>query len=118
MINAPGDAVLAAVLCALAGVRIGDRVAVVGTNSQTSAALLAGCGGNRFVERDADVAVAGTAPDVAGALARLRPGGRIVALAADAGAAQRVAASAGLQLRYVEPVGRLVAWSAARPLDA
>lgn len=113
----PGDAVLTAVLAALAGVRKGDAVAGVGTSPRLEAALLAGAGGGALVEREAQVVVAGAAHDVPVALTRLAPGGRLVALAADAGAAQRVAAAAGLQLGHVERVGPLVAWSARRPLD-
>ncbi|HWG94152.1 MAG TPA: hypothetical protein VNU66_08015 [Mycobacteriales bacterium] len=102
-------------LSALAGVRRGDAVAVVGAGERTTAALLAMSGAVAPVDRGARVSVAGTAPDVAGAVARLAPGGRLVAVAADAGAARRVAAAHGLELRHVEPVGRLVAWSAVLP---
>lgn len=112
----PGDAVLTAVLSALAGVRRGDAVAGVGTSPRLEQALLAGSGTDALVDADAQVVVAGAAYDVPLALQRLAPGGRLVALAADAGAAQRVAAAAGLVLGHVEPVGRLVAWSARRPL--
>lgn len=112
------EAVLTAVLSALAGVRRGDRVAAVGTGPRTTAALLAACGSDDLVDTDARVAVAGAPHDVPLALSRLAPGGRLVALAADAGAARRVAAAAGLVLRHVEPVGRLVAWSALRSPDS
>lgn len=113
----PGDAVLTAVLSALAGVRRGDAVAGVGTSARLEAALLAGSGTDALVEGDAQVVVAGAAHDVPVALSRLAPGGRLVALAADAAAARRVAAAAGLQFGHVERLGRLVAWSARRPLD-
>lgn len=112
----PSEAVLAAVLSALAGVRRGDRVAGVGTGPLTTAALLAASGTEALVSEGARVAVAGAAYDVPAALSALAPGGRLVALAADAGGARRVAAAAGLDLRHVEPVGRMVAWSAVRPL--
>jgi hypothetical protein len=113
----PGDAVLTAVLSALAGVRTGDAVAGVGTSPRLDAALLAASGTETLVEQDARVVVAAAAHDVPVALTRLAPGGRLVALAADAAAAQRVAGAAGLQLRHVERLGDLVAWSAIRPLD-
>ncbi|MCA1710555.1 MAG: hypothetical protein LC789_02505 [Actinobacteria bacterium] len=54
--------------------------------------------------------------EVAGALRLLAPGGRLVAVAADAGAAARLAAGAGLELRHVEALSVGVAWSALRPL--
>jgi hypothetical protein len=112
----PNEVLLAAVLSALAGVRRGDAVAGVGTGPRTTAALLAASGTHRLATSDARVVVAGAAHDVPGALRLLAPGGRLVAVAADAGAARRVAAGAGLDLRHVEPVGRVVAWSALRPL--
>jgi hypothetical protein len=107
--------VLASVLSALAGARTGERVAGVGTGPRTTAALLAMSGTDALVEAGARVAVAGAAHDVPAAVARLAPGGRLVAVAADAGAARRVAARHNLELRHVEPVGRVVAWSAVRP---
>ncbi|MFP5218955.1 MAG: hypothetical protein ACLGIG_04360 [Actinomycetes bacterium] len=113
----PSEADLAAVLSALAGARFGDRVAGVGTGSRTAAALLAMSGTDELVDADARVAVAGAAHDVPLAVSRLAPGGRLVAVAADAGAARRVAAAHGLDLRHIEPVGRMVAWSAVRPVD-
>jgi hypothetical protein len=93
-------------------------VAGVGTGPCTTAALLAMSGGAELADREARVVVAGSAPDVPVAVTRLAAGGRLVALAADAGAARRVAAAHGLELRHVEPVGRLVAWSAVRPLPS
>jgi protein-L-isoaspartate O-methyltransferase len=114
--SGPSEPVLAAVLSALAGVRRGDAVAGVGTGPRTTAALLAAAGAERLATGDARVVVAGAAHDVPTALGLLAPGGRLVAVAADAGAARRVAAGAGLDLRHVEPVGRMVAWSAVRPL--
>lgn len=111
----PDEALLAAVLSALAGARRGDRVAGVGTGPRTTAALLAMSGTDELVDGDARVVVAGAAHDVPLAVSRLAPGGRLVAVAADAGAARRVAAAHGLELRHVEPVGRVVAWSALRP---
>lgn len=116
--GSPDQAALVAVLCALAGVRRGDAVTVVGGGVRLEAALLAASGTPALVEQDAQVVVAATAPDVPTALRRLAPGGRLVALAADAAAAHRVAAAGGLQVRYVEPLASGVAWSAVRPLEA
>lgn len=110
------DPVLAAVLVALAGPRTGDRVAAVGAGPVVARALLAASGTTELVEADAAVVVAGAAYEVPTALLLLAPGGRLVAVAADAAAARRVAGAAGLDLRYVEKVGARVAWSAARPL--
>lgn len=112
----PAEAVLAAVLAALAGARWGDRVAGVGTGPRTTAALLAMCGATALADGDARVVVAGSASDVPLAVGRLAPGGRLVAVAADAGAAQRVAGAYQLELRHVEPIGRGVAWVGVRPL--
>lgn len=111
------DPLTAAVLSALAGARHGFRVAVVGTGPLTTAALLAGSGSPEPVDDAADVVVAGAPYDVPAAVRRLAPGGRLVALAADAAAARRVATAAGLDLRHVEPLRARVAWSAVRPLD-
>jgi len=113
----PSERLLAAVLSALAGIRRGDAVAGVGTGPCTTAALLAMSGTDALVDGAASVAVAGAASDVPLAVSRLAPGGRLVALAADAAAARRVAADRGLDLRHVEPLGRVVAWSAVLPLS-
>ena len=109
------DTVLAAVLAALAGPRLGDRVAVVGAGPLVARALLAASGTTELVETGAAVVVAGAAYEVPTALARLAPGGRLVAVAANAAAAQRVATGAGLVLRHVQEVGGRVAWSARGP---
>jgi hypothetical protein len=109
------DPVLAAVLCSLAGARTGDRVAVVGADPTVARALLAMTSTTELVDEDAAVAVAGAAFDVPIAVSRLAPGGRLVAVAADSAAAQRVAHASGLDLRHVERVGPRVAWSAVRP---
>jgi len=111
------DEVLAAVLCSLAGVRTGDRVAEVGAGQLVGRALLAMSKTLELVDKDAAVVVAGAAYEVPTALTLLVPGGRLVAVAADAAAAQRTAAGAGLELRHVERVGTRVAWSAVRPAD-
>jgi hypothetical protein len=110
----------AAVLSALAGVRMGDAVAAVGCGRITAASLSAGCGlpllDATAGAATARVVVVGAAFDVPVGLRLLAPGGRLVAVAADRGAAERVAADAGLVLRYVEPLGDQVAWSAQRPV--
>lgn len=112
------DPVLAAVLSALAGARRGDRVSAVGAGPLVERALLAMSGTDALVDADARVVVAGAAYEVPTALTRLAEGGRLVAVAADAAAAQRVATAAGLVVRHVERVGRRVAWSAVRPAAA
>jgi hypothetical protein len=111
----------AAVLSALAGVRRGDPVAAIGCGRITEASLAAGCGlplvdAAAAADAAAKVVVVGKAFDVPGALRLLAPGGRLVAIAADKGAAERVAAGAGLSLRHVERLGAQVAWSAVRPV--
>jgi hypothetical protein len=112
---------VAAVLAALAGVRRGDAVAAVGAGRLTRACLAAGCGEPLLDEvsaadATARVVVVERAYDVAGALRLLAPGGRLVGVAADRGAAARAAGQAGLELRHVEPLGAGVAWSGVRPL--
>lgn len=108
---------LAAVLCSLAGARTGDRVAAVGAGAVVTRALLAMTGTTELVEDGAAVVIAGAAYEVPTAVRLLAPGGRLVAVAADAAAAQRVATAAGLELRHVERVGPRVAWSAVRPAE-
>ncbi|MBK5307750.1 MAG: hypothetical protein JJD92_13775 [Frankiaceae bacterium] len=115
-----GEGEQAAVLSALAGVRRGDPVAAVGCGRITVASLAAGCGVPLVDvatagDEAAKVVVVGKAFDVPGALRLLAPGGRLVAIAADRGAAERVAVGAGLVLRHVERLGGQVAWSAVRP---
>ena len=110
------DPVMAAVLCSLAGARTGDRIAVVGAGPVVVRALLAMSSTTELVEDEAAVVVAGAAYEVPTAVTKLAVGGRLVAVAADKAAAQRVAAAAGLELRHVERVGARVAWSAVRPL--
>jgi hypothetical protein len=110
----------AAVLSALAGVRKGDPVAAIGCGRITTASLAAGCGLPLVdvvaaADGSAKVVVVGKAYDVPGAIRLLAPGGRLVAIAADRGAAERVARGAGLVLRHVERLGAQVAWSAVRP---
>lgn len=109
------DPVLTAVLCSLAGARTGDRVAVVGAGPIVAKALLAMTETSDLVEGEAAVVVAGAAYEVPTAVTKLAPGGRLVAVAADPAAAQRVASASGLELRHVERVGSRVAWSAVRP---
>lgn len=107
-------------LAALAGVRKGDAVAAIGCGRIIESSLAAGCGRplvDPLVAADATakVVVVGKAFEVALALRLLAPGGRLVAVAADPGAAARVAVGAGLELRHVERLGGQVAWSAVRP---
>ena len=104
-----------AVVTALAGVRVGQAVAVLGPATLLRAALAAGTGCALADTGPVDVVVALNAPDLAGAVSRLRPGGRLVALAADLGAVERTAARHGLDLRHTVPVADRVAWSASRP---
>lgn len=109
------DPVLAAVMCSVAGARTGDRVAVVGASPFVARALLAMSDTTELVDSDAAVVIAGAAYEVPAAVTMLAPGGRLVAVAADSAAAQRVATAAGLVLRHVEQVGARVVWSAVRP---
>lgn len=106
---------LTAALCSLAGARTGDRVAVVGVDPLVVRAVLAMTSTTELVETDAAVVVAGAAYEVPTAVTKLAPGGRLVAVAADAAAAQRVATGNGLHLRHVERLGSRVVWSATRP---
>jgi hypothetical protein len=110
------DPLLAAVLCALAGVRRGDRVRTAGVPPLVAAALLSGAEAEAFADGPPDVVVAAAAFEVPGALEVLAPGGRLVAVAADPAAAARVSRAAGLVRLHVVPLGTGVAWSAVRPL--
>lgn len=121
------DRELVAVLTALAGVRAGQAVLVLGADEVLLRALRAGAGlppgppdDSRAATRGAlvDVAVAVAAHDVPAAVQSLAPGGRLVAVAADAGAAARTAALHGVALHHVAPVGRRVAWSGRTPIEA
>ena len=106
---------LTAVLVALAGVRQGQDVAVLGPGRVLRSALVAGTGRPLVEEGPADVVVVVATPDVPGGVSRLRPGGRLVAVAADDGAVTRTAARHGLQPGHSEPVAGRVAWSARLP---
>lgn len=101
-----------AVVCALAGVRRGNRVATVDVDPRTAAAVLAGAQVPGFAPDEADVVVVGAADAVAAALPLLRAGGRLVGMAADARSAEQTARAAGLQRLVVVPTTRGVAWSA------
>jgi hypothetical protein len=107
--------VLTAVLTALAGVRDGQVVVVLGDAPVLCRSLAAGVGRALCQEGPADVVVALAAYEVPSAVAMLRPGGRVVALAADNGAVERTARLHGLTLRYTEAVGGRVAWSGSLP---
>lgn len=98
--------------------RNGDAVVVLGGGPLLHRALLAGAGVEpEDPEGLARVAVVTAAYDVPTAVARLQPGGRLVALAADRAAAERTAARHGLVLRHVEPLDGRVAWSAVLPVS-
>lgn len=109
------SSVLSAVVAALAGVRDRQTVIVLGTAPVLCRALEAASGLPLAHEGPADVVVALMAPDVPGAVTMLRPGGRLVAVAADAGAVERTAERYGLVLRHTEPVGGRIAWSGSLP---
>jgi hypothetical protein len=106
---------LTAVLVALAGVRQGQDVAVVGPGRVLRQALAAGTGRELVEDGPADVVVVVLTPDVPGGVSRLRPGGRLVAVAADDGAVTRTAARQGLVAGHREAVNGRVAWSARLP---
>ncbi len=104
-----------AVLAALAGVRNGQAVLVLGTATTLRKALEAGTGVALVNQGPADVVVVLTGPDLPDGLLQTRPGGRLVALAADTGAVERTAALHGLRVLHTEPVGGRVAWSSTLP---
>ncbi|MCU1594064.1 MAG: hypothetical protein JWO12_1456 [Frankiales bacterium] len=106
---------MSAVLAALAGVRVNQRVMVIGHGPIVRRALEAGTGCPLVEQAPADVVVALMAPDVPGAVTCLAPGGRIVAIAADNGAVERTTQRHGLVLRHTEMVGGRVVWSASPP---
>jgi len=117
----PSEPELASVLTALAGVRKGEVVVVLGPGRITRAALAAGCGRDLLdpeaaPRHSAAVVVVTQAAGDAVALSLLRPGGRFVALAEGEAQARSAADLAGLALRCVVPVGPQVAWSAQAPL--
>ena len=103
---------LAAVIAALAGVRTHQRVLVLGDAPLLRRALSAAASCEIVTEGPADVVIAVFAPDVPTAVTMLGPNGRIVGVAADAGAAKRTAERHGLALQYTEAVSGRVAWSA------
>jgi hypothetical protein len=103
---------LTAVLAAVAGVREGQRVLVLGEAPLLKRALAAAAQCDVVDEGPADVVVAVFAPEVPNAVAQLAPGGRVVGVAADMGAAERTSSRYGLTLQYTELVADRVAWSA------
>ena len=103
---------LAAVVAALAGVRTNQRVFVMGEAPLLRRALAAAAGCEIVTEGPADVVVAVFAPDVPAAVLLVAPGGRVVGVAADLGAAERTAERHGLTLQHTETVAGRVAWSA------
>jgi hypothetical protein len=109
------------VLSALAGMRKGDAVAAVASGRVTRACLAAGAGRDLLADDAHDgsarVVVVEDPHELTAALRLLAPGGRIVSLAPDAGAAKQAASEHGLTFRHVEPLGEGVAWSAVRPLE-
>ncbi len=118
-----GEGEVAAVLAALAGVRHGDAVVAVEASRITRAALAAGCGQPLVDEvtalpGSAAVAVVGDSNAVLTAVLLVRPGGRLVALSADADEARRLAAEAQVTMRHTEPVRGQVAWSGQVPLES
>jgi len=119
-----GSAELTAVVAALAGVRRGQVFTVLGPSRSTTgvdesallaAALSAAAGGDACLAGPVEVAVALRAHDVPSAVARLRPGGRLVAVAADGGGARRTAAAHGLLPAHVASMPGRLAWSAVPP---
>jgi hypothetical protein len=104
-----------AVLVALAGVRRGQSVVVLGPSTVLRLALEAAAERPLADQGPADVVVALSAPEIPGAVLLLRPGGRLVTVSADNGAVERTAARHGLLLRHAERVGGEVAWSASLP---
>jgi hypothetical protein len=102
---------LVAVLAALAGVRKGQRVLVLGEAPLLSRALQAASGLEMVKDGPADIVVAVLAPEVPSAVKQLAPEGRVVGIAADAAAARRTAERHGLVLQYTESVSGRVAWS-------
>ncbi len=107
--------VLTAVLAALAGARAQQEVLLLGGGAMLRRALEAGTGRDLVDEGPADVVVAVSDTDVPGAVMMARPGGRVVAVAADSEAVQQTMARHGLVLRHFERVGDRVAWSASLP---
>ena len=103
---------LTAVLAALAGVRDGQRVLVLGESALLRRALGAAARAEVVGEGPADVVVALFAPDVPTAVAQAVLGGRVVGVAADVAAAKRTAERHGLTLQHTEAVAGRVAWSA------
>jgi len=116
-----GSAELTAVVAALAGVRRGQVFTVLGASRSAAgvdesalvaAALSAAAGGDACSAGPVEVAVALRAQDVPSAVARLRPGGRLVAVSADGAGARRTAAAHGLLLAHVAPMPGRLAWAA------
>ncbi len=102
---------LAAALLALAGARSGDRVWEAGAGARVRRGLLAAAGATGCAADDVAVAVVGSAEHLPGAARRLRPGGRLVAVAPDGPSAARSARAAGVAAPHLVPTAAGVAWS-------
>ncbi len=102
------DAELLAVLLALAGPRTGDPVCVEAPGHPLAGRLLQGLLAMSATQEqargDARVSLSGGSGDLAEAVRRTGPGGKIVSLADDATTVSRDAASYALTLLHVEPL--------------
>ena len=106
------SSLVTAVLTALAGARTGQAVVVLGRGAVLRRALEAATGRPVAEAGPADVVVAMNGPEVPLAVSYLGPSGRLVALAADSGAATRTAKRHHLVLCHSERVEGRCAWSA------
>lgn len=90
-------------------------VIVLGAAPILCRALAAGADRELCQRGPADVVIALAACDVPTAVRLLKPGGRLVALAANHGAVDRTASRHGLSLAHTELVGGQLAWSGELP---